>query len=95
MLIPGPESPGDAIDVYLQPSIEKLNELWESGVKKFDASTRNNFTLHAPLLWTINDFLAYANLSGWSTKGKFACPCCNKNTPYKANKWPKRVLYGP
>nr|XP_033514427.1 uncharacterized protein LOC117279086 [Nicotiana tomentosiformis] len=27
MLIPGPESPGDAIDVYLQPLIEELKEL--------------------------------------------------------------------
>ncbi|XP_060181912.1 uncharacterized protein LOC132611513 isoform X1 [Lycium barbarum] len=80
MLIPGPESPGDAIDVYLQPLIEELNELWETGVETFDASTKKNFTLHASLLWTINDFPAYANLSGWSTKGKLACPCCNKGT---------------
>ncbi|XP_016481586.1 uncharacterized protein LOC107802577 isoform X4 [Nicotiana tabacum] len=80
MIIPGPESPGDAIDVYLQPLIEELKELWESGVKTFDASTKQNFVLHASLLWTINDFPAYANLSGWSTKGKLACPCCNKET---------------
>ncbi|XP_039138852.1 uncharacterized protein LOC120276193 [Dioscorea cayenensis subsp. rotundata] len=32
------------------------------------------------LLWTINDFLAYANLLGWSTKGKYACPCCTSHT---------------
>ncbi|CAI0464564.1 unnamed protein product, partial [Linum tenue] len=32
------------------------------------------------LLWTINDFPAYANLSGWSTKGALACPSCNKET---------------
>ncbi|XP_060182268.1 uncharacterized protein LOC132611929 [Lycium barbarum] len=80
MLILGPESPGDAIDVYLQPLIEELKELWETGVETFDASTRQNFMLHATLLWTINDFPAYANLSGWSTKGKLACPCCNKET---------------
>nr|XP_009786859.1 PREDICTED: uncharacterized protein LOC104234908 [Nicotiana sylvestris] len=80
MIIPGPESPGDAIDVYLQPLIEELKELWESGVKTFDASTKQNFVLHASLLWTINDFPAYANLFGWSTKGKIACPCCNKET---------------
>ncbi|WMV09380.1 hypothetical protein MTR67_002765 [Solanum verrucosum] len=80
MLIPGPGSPGDAIDVYLQPLIDELNELWETGVVNFDASTKQNFTLHAALLWTINDFPAYANLSGWSTKGKLAFPCCNKET---------------
>ncbi|XP_020081242.1 uncharacterized protein LOC109704874 [Ananas comosus] len=80
MLISGPESPGDAIDIYLQPLIKELKELWEVGVETFDASTRQNFQLHAALLWTINDFPAYGNLSGWSTKGKLACPCCNKNT---------------
>ncbi|KAH1073116.1 hypothetical protein J1N35_025444, partial [Gossypium stocksii] len=36
------------------------------------------------LLWTINDFLAYANLSGWSTKGHYACPCCTAQT---CSKW--------
>ncbi|XP_019189999.1 PREDICTED: uncharacterized protein LOC109184453 [Ipomoea nil] len=80
MLIPGPEGPGDAIDIYLKPLIEELKELWEVGVDTFDASTRQNFKLHASLLWTINDFPAYENLSGWSTKGKMACPCCNKET---------------
>ncbi|XP_055961889.1 uncharacterized protein LOC130015557 [Mercurialis annua] len=80
MLIPGPHGPGDAIDVYLQPLIEELKELWEMGVQTFDASTHTNFQLHASLLWTINDFPAYANLSGWSTKGKLASPCCNKET---------------
>ncbi|KAK3219394.1 hypothetical protein Dsin_013364 [Dipteronia sinensis] len=31
-------------------------------------------------MWTINDFPAYANLSGWSTKGYMACPVCNGDT---------------
>ncbi|XP_060208655.1 uncharacterized protein LOC132636024 isoform X1 [Lycium barbarum] len=93
MLIPGPESPGDAIDVYLQPLIEELNELWETGVETFDASTKKNFTLHASLLWTINDFPAYANLSGWSTKGKLACPCCNKGTVSTRLKHCKKQCY--
>ncbi|XP_049414667.1 uncharacterized protein LOC125877411 [Solanum stenotomum] len=80
MLIPGPNGPGDAIDTYLQPLIEELKELWDVGIETYDASTRKNFKLHASLLWTINDFPAYGNLSGWSTKGKLACPCCNKDT---------------
>ncbi|XP_033514313.1 uncharacterized protein [Nicotiana tomentosiformis] len=80
MLIPGPGSPGDAIDIYLQRLIEELKELWEVGIETFDASSRQNFKLHASLLWTINDFLAYGNLSGWSTKGKLVRPCCNKDT---------------
>jgi hypothetical protein len=27
-------------------------------------------------MWTLNDFPALANLYGWSTKGKYACPSC-------------------
>ncbi|XP_028060576.1 uncharacterized protein LOC114264176 [Camellia sinensis] len=30
-------------------------------------------------MWTINDFPAYGNMSGWSTKGYLACPNCNNN----------------
>ncbi|WMV33796.1 hypothetical protein MTR67_027181 [Solanum verrucosum] len=83
----------DAIDVSLQPLIEELNELWESGVETFDASTRKNFTLHASLLWTINDFPEYANLFGWSTKGKLACLCCNKKTHYTRVKNGQKQCY--
>jgi len=36
--------------------------------------------LHASILYTIHDFQAYGNLSGWKTKEKFACPCCNEDT---------------
>jgi len=80
LLIPGPKSPCDDIDVYLQPLIEELKELWEEGVETYDAHSHSNFIMHAAVLWTINDFPAYANLSGWSTKGKLACPCCHKDT---------------
>ena len=31
-------------------------------------------------MWTISDFPAYAYLSGWSTKGKYACPLCRMET---------------
>ena len=82
MLIRGPKSPGNNIDVYLQPLIDELKELWLDGAVTWDAKTKENFRLHAALLWTINDFPAYAMLSGWSTKGKFACPYCHKDTEY-------------
>nr|GEZ33909.1 hypothetical protein [Tanacetum cinerariifolium] len=32
------------------------------------------------LTWTISDFPGYSMLSGWKTKGKFTCPCCNYKT---------------
>jgi hypothetical protein len=53
-----------------------------TGVKTWDEDKKENFTLRALLLWTINDFPAYAMLSGWSTKGKFACPYCHKDIEY-------------
>ncbi|XP_042979992.1 uncharacterized protein LOC122310182 [Carya illinoinensis] len=80
LLIPGPKAPGNDIDVYLRPLIEELKFLWEVGVNTYDAFADQSFRLHAALLWTINDFPAYANLSGWSTKGKLACPTCNGST---------------
>ena len=79
-LIPGPQSPGREIDVFLRPLIEELKELWFDGVSTFDFSTHQFFQMRAALLWTINDFSAYENLSGWSTKGYLACPVCNKDT---------------
>ncbi|XP_038679076.1 uncharacterized protein LOC119980448 isoform X1 [Tripterygium wilfordii] len=80
LLIPGKESPGNDIDVYLQPVIEELKELWDFGVKTYDASKREYFQMRAALFWTINDFPAYAMLSGWSTKGSLACPVCCYDT---------------
>jgi len=79
-LIHGPKALGNDIDVYLQPLIDELKELWNNGVQTYDASMKEMFQLHVSILWTINDFLAYENLSGWSTKGKFDCPCYNKDT---------------
>ena len=75
-IIPGPRNPKSKIDMYLQPLIEELQELWISGVPTFDASTSQNFQMHASLMWTIGDFPAYDMLSGWSTDGKLACPIC-------------------
>ncbi|KAG8482728.1 hypothetical protein CXB51_024209 [Gossypium anomalum] len=71
MIIPGEKGPGNDIDIYLQPLIEELKQLW-SGVETYDVLRKENFNLRVILLWTINDFLAYANLSGWSTKGRYA-----------------------
>ncbi|KAH9680378.1 hypothetical protein KPL71_026529 [Citrus sinensis] len=74
LLIPGPKQPGNDIDVYLAPLVEDLKELWINGVEVYDALSESTFNLRTILMWTINDFPAYANLSGWSTKGKLACP---------------------
>lgn len=82
LLIPGPKSPGNNIDVFLQPLIEELNELWDVGVDTYDASTKERFQMRVALMWTINDFPASGTLSGWSPYGQFACPSCNINTQF-------------
>ncbi|KAH1092213.1 hypothetical protein J1N35_019470 [Gossypium stocksii] len=79
MIIPGEKGPGNDIDIYLQPLIEELKQLW-ARVETYDVLRNENFYLRAALLWTINDFSAYANLFGWSTKERYACPCCAAQT---------------
>ncbi|RVW22081.1 hypothetical protein CK203_110934 [Vitis vinifera] len=44
ILIPGPTAPGNDIDIYLQPLIDELNDLWDIGVETYDASTKQIFT---------------------------------------------------
>ena len=80
LVILGPKSPRIAIDVYLQHLVEELRELWDVGVEVYDASSKNVFQLRAALMWIVHDFPAYADVLGWSTKGKFACPCCASET---------------
>jgi hypothetical protein len=77
MIIPGKQAPGNDIDVYLQPLIKELKELWHEGVDTYDASTREMFKLRAALMWTISDFPGLGNLSGWNTYTGLACPSCN------------------
>ncbi|XP_042964708.1 uncharacterized protein LOC122298930 [Carya illinoinensis] len=93
LLIPGSKAPGNEIDMYLRPLIDQLIDLWEDGVEMYDASRKQLFQLHAALLWTINDFPAYGNLSGWSTKGKLACPTCNGETDSLWLKYGRKHCY--
>lgn len=50
LLIPGPRSPGNEINVYLQPLIEELIDLWDNGVDTYDEKAKETFRLHAALL---------------------------------------------
>jgi len=77
LLIPNPTSPGNNIDMYLQPLIEELKDLWDVRLKMFDVSSKKSFQMHATLLWTISDFPACGDISGWNTKGALTCLPCN------------------
>ncbi|XP_057247483.1 uncharacterized protein LOC125492831 [Beta vulgaris subsp. vulgaris] len=70
LLVPGPKNPKGNLDVYIQPLIEELKQLWEIGAMTYDISQKQNFMLRAALLWTVSDFPAYGMLSGWATAGK-------------------------
>ncbi|XP_061344016.1 uncharacterized protein LOC133289989, partial [Gastrolobium bilobum] len=76
-IIPGKRMPGNDIDVFLQPLIKELKELWQDGVDAYDAFTQEKFKLYAALMWTISDFPGLGNLSGWNTYTGLACPSCN------------------
>ena len=64
LLILGPYVSENDIDVYLQPLIDELKEPWKDRLETYDAITNQTFQIHAAVLWTISDFLAYANLLG-------------------------------
>lgn len=93
LLIPGPKSPGNNIDVYMQPLINELKDLWVHGQETYDKSKNKTFKLYAALMWTISDFPGYSMLSGWKTKGKFACPCCNHETSSLYLKHSRKTCY--
>ncbi|XP_074374163.1 uncharacterized protein LOC141714548 [Apium graveolens] len=81
ILVSGPHEPGNDVDIYLQPLIDDLKKLWEEGEPNvYDAYTKSYFTLKAILLWTINDFPVYGNLSGCVNKGYMCCPVCADDT---------------
>ena len=79
LLIPGKESvTSDVFDVYLEPLVEELLELW-TGVSAYDVTKEvgsRSFQLRGMLLWTIYDFPGYGMVGGFSHQGYAACPWC-------------------
>ncbi|XP_074359107.1 uncharacterized protein LOC141698318 [Apium graveolens] len=94
ILVSGPHEPANDIDVYLQPLIDDLKKLWEEVEPNvYDAYTKSYFTLKAILLWTINDFPAYGNLSGCVNKGYMCCPVCVDDTVAKYLSHRRKMCY--
>ncbi|XP_019253852.1 PREDICTED: uncharacterized protein LOC109232540 [Nicotiana attenuata] len=58
-----------------------------------DANSNETFQMCAALLWTVSDFPALAMLSGWSTKGRLACPTCNHDTCSQYLKHSRKMCY--
>jgi len=93
MMMAGPRQPRNVIDVYLTPLIEDLRNLWVDGVNVYDANVGQTFRLRAMIFCTVNDFLAYGNLSSYSVKRHHACPICEKNTSFMQLKHCKKTIY--
>ena len=66
LVIPGPEHPGRKLNILMQPLVDEFQELWK-GVTTWDASLKEEFTMRGIYLWSVHDFMAYGDFSGWST----------------------------
>jgi hypothetical protein len=73
LIIPRPNCvAGEAFDVYLQPLMEELKQLWEVGVPTRNASRFNgdvHFNMRAILLWIMHNLLAYGIVIRCVVKG--------------------------
>ena len=98
LLIPGPDAvTGDHMDVFLEPLIEELRELWSEGTLCNDEGRWRGeawFMLRAMLMWCVHDFPAYAMMAGTTNKGYCACPVCGPNTPARHSRQLSKVVYG-
>ena len=93
LLILGPNNLVNDIDVYLQPLIDDLKELWKVSNKTYNDSSSHNFQLHATLLWNVIGFPTYGMLYGWSTKWALDYSCCNKETISRNLKYSFKQCY--
>jgi len=59
----------------------------------FDGYRNETFKLRAMLFCTINDFLAYGNLSGCNVKGHHACSSCEEDTNNVQLKHGRKTIY--
>ena len=88
---------GANIDVFIQPLIDELQQLWSSaGVLTRDARAYMGmpvFNLRAVLMWTLHDFPAYGLISGLTTKGFKACPVCGPHTISRRSRILRKNVY--
>ncbi|XP_074355988.1 uncharacterized protein LOC141695657 [Apium graveolens] len=78
----------------LSADVDDLKNLWEEGEPNvYDAFTKTFFTLRATLLWTINDFPVYGNLSGCVNKGYLGCPLCGNDTVANYLPYSRKICY--
>jgi hypothetical protein len=79
ILIQGPKQPGVDIDVFLEPLMEDMAQLWNEGVRTWDEYRQEYFNLRAIIFVTVHDAPGGFTLSG-QTKGKNGCVVCVDGT---------------
>lgn len=90
---PKAKATGNEIFIYLALVVEDIKKLWINRVVVCDAFSESTFNLRTILMWTNNEFSAYANLSGWSTNGKLACPVYCQSTFSKWLSYSRKFAY--
>jgi hypothetical protein len=79
LIIPSPDNPGKHLNMFMEPLIDELYELW-NGVRTYNSSRKEYFNIRVAFLWSIHDFSAYRMFSGWSTHGRLCYPICMGDT---------------
>jgi hypothetical protein len=67
------------MDVFLEPSMQDMKILWETGVQMLDEYRKKSFTLRAIIFVVIDDYPALFTLSG-QFKGELGCVVCIDGT---------------
>jgi hypothetical protein len=80
LLILGRYAPGSDIDVYFEPLVDDMLDMFLHGVRTYDASKGEYFQLHAAIICTITDFPGLGNVFACVTSGAGACPECHSHT---------------
>ena len=93
ILIQGPRQPINDIDVFMQPLMEELLQLWMKGESVWDEYKKEHFKLKALLFVTITDLPGLGSLSGQVTKGYKGCMVCLDGTSAKFLKHSKKMVY--
>lgn len=93
LLISGPKSPVKNMDVYLQLVIKKLHYLFCKGVRTFDASCSEWFTLCVVVPGTISDCPGNAYLSQRKTNREVCCATCYSGTCFLKSKHGHKACY--
>jgi hypothetical protein len=77
VLFPDRSSPTSDMDVYFEPLVHDLLDMFVNGVRTYDASKGEYFQLRAAILWTITDFPGLGSVLGFVVYGEAACPDCH------------------